>query len=127
MNTDIFNTLAEKLYPNKQDREDVKLATRMIVTTVRFMDAKKACITKEFINAEDNYNDAKKEIRSYLDEYNACIPGSFLIPIDKIKLDKLRELINFTFDETKRTIYTDKEKEMLLTLLTDENGNVIRP
>jgi len=101
MNTDKFNTLTEKLYPDKLDREDAKLACEMIVTT------------EQLINAKKNYNDTKKEIKTYLEEHNSNFPGHFLIPIDKIKLDKLRELINFTFDETKRSIYTYKEKEML--------------
>ena len=115
MNTDKFNTLTEKLYPDKLDREDAKLACEMIVTT------------EQLINAKKNYNDTKKEIKTYLEEHNSNFPGHFLISIDKIKLDKLRELINFTFDETKRSIYTYKEKEMLLCLLTDENGKIIRP
>ena len=115
MNTDKFNILSEKLYPNTKDREDANLAIEMIVATERFM------------RAENDYNDAEKKIRDYLRRENSNFPGHFLIPIDKIKLDKLRELINFTFDETKRTIYTDKEKEMLLTLLTDGNGKIIRP
>jgi len=115
MNTNKFNILAEKIYPDKLDREDAKLAVELIVATERFM------------RAENDYNDAKKKIRDYLRRENSNFPGHFLIPIDKTKLYKLRELINFTFDETKRTIYTDKEKEMLLCLLTDENGKIIRP
>ena len=101
MNTDKFNLLSEKLYPDKLDREDAKLAVELIVTTERYVQYERYMqhVIKEFLKAEKDYNDAEKKIRDYLIRQNSNFPGHFLIPIDKIKLDKLRELINFTFGE----------------------------
>jgi len=93
MNTDEFNTLTEKIYPDKLDREDAEHAIEMTVATEKFMNI---LMTEEYINAEKNYNDAKKKLREYLRRQNN-LPGHFLIPIDKIKRARLRELINFTF------------------------------
>jgi len=80
-----LETLSKKLYPNTNDRKNAEQAIEMIVTTERF------------INAEKDYDDIRKEIRSYLYEQNGNFPGHFLIILDKIKRANLRELINFTF------------------------------
>jgi len=101
MNTDKFNILSEKLYPNTKDREYAKLAVELIVTTERYVQYERYMqhIIKKFLEAEKDYNDAEKKIRDYLRRENSNFPGHFLILIDKIKLYKLRELINFTFGE----------------------------
>jgi len=87
MNTNKFNILAEKIYPDKLDREDAKLAVELIVTT------------EQLINAEKNYKDAQKEINDYLKEHNSNFRGSFLIPINNKILSDLKNLINLTFGE----------------------------
>jgi len=101
MNTDEFNTLAEKIYPDAKDREGAELAIGVIVSTERYVQYERYMqhVIKEFLKAEKDYNDAEKKIRDYLIRQNSNFPGHFLIPIDKIKLYKLRELINFTFGE----------------------------
>lgn len=86
MSRDEFNILAEKIYPDIHDRKNAEIAIEMIVTT------------EQLINAEKNYNDAKKKIRKYLRRQNSNFPGSFLIP-PRGAYTWLRELINFTFGE----------------------------
>lgn len=87
MNTDKTNKLAEKIYPEIKDRENAKHAIKMIVTT------------EQLINAEKNYNDAKKELNTYLDEHNGNFQGSFLIQRNDKILSDLKSLIILTFGE----------------------------
>jgi len=87
MNTDKFNTLAEKIYPNKQDRDDAKYAIEMILATERL------------VNAEKDYEDVQKEIKAYLEKHNGNFKGSFLIPRNNKILSDLKNLIDFTFGE----------------------------
>ena len=101
MNTDKFNTLTEKIYPDKLDREDAKLAVEMIVTTERYVQYEQYMqhIIKKFLKAEKDYNDAEKKIRKYLEEHNSNFRGSFLIPINNKILSDLKSLIHLTFGE----------------------------
>ena len=87
MNERDFNALAEKLYPDKQLREDTMIGCRLIVATEKLMNAKLECL------------DVQKKSEEHLKKCIGNFPGSFLKWKDDIISSNLRDLINFTFGD----------------------------
>lgn len=87
MNDEDWDTLAERLYPDKGLREGAEKSCRLIVATERF------------IEAEKEYDKALDEARKFSLEHDGNFPGSFLAWKNDIIQSKLKDLINLIFGD----------------------------
>ena len=98
-----FKALAEKLYPDKQLREDTMLGCRMIVATEKLM------------NTKLEYLSVQKKLSERVEKCIGNFPGSFLKWKDDMLLSNLRDLMNFTFGDcfTAREVMKNEYAEFL--------------